>query len=170
MSIGLIVAVSENGAIGKENTLPWRLSADLKNFKNVTLGKAVIMGRKTFESLPNGALKGRLNVIITRQKDYEAIDAKVTDSIENAILIAKQEGYDNVMVIGGAEIYKQALAKDLINELFITLVHTKVEDADTFLPEVRGIDLKKWDLVEANSYPADDKNEYPYTFEVLAKK
>ena len=135
----LIVAIGKDGAIGKQGSLIWRIPSDLKRFKSLTLGHPVIMGRKTWESLPKRPLPGRKNIVLTRQKDFNAEGAYRAGSIEEAIAIAGGEAF----IIGGAEIYKVFLP--LVSELDLTIVDAVCPDADAFL----NIDLNKdWILIE----------------------
>jgi dihydrofolate reductase len=135
--ITIIAAVSENNVIGNENKLPWYLPEDLENFKRVTLGKKIIMGRKTFESLPK-VLPNRHHIVITNNYDYKIDDDRVTvvNSIKHCLEILDKE--EDVFVIGGEQIYRQFI--DLADKLIITKVHKEVE-GDTYFPE---IDNKKW--------------------------
>ncbi len=154
--ISLIVAVSENGVIGRDGDLPWRLSDDLKRFKAVTLGKPVIMGRKTWDSIGR-PLPGRQNIVITRSKHFEADGCAVVDSPERAIAAAGDA--DEIMVIGGGEIYRRFI--DKANRLYVTRVRASV-DGDTRFPD---IDEEVWREVSAEHHPADEKNDH--AFDVL---
>ncbi|MFA0809880.1 dihydrofolate reductase [Microbulbifer epialgicus] len=158
ISIALIAAVARNGAIGKDNGLPWRLSGDLQFFKRTTMGKPVVMGRKTYESIGR-PLPGRANIVITRNKDWQADGVEVVDSLEAALDLAReraaQTGAKELMVIGGAQIYRQALP--LAARLYVTEVDTEVE-GDAFFPEIDG----SWVEVMRECYPDSDKNEYNY--------
>lgn len=157
--LSLVVAVAENDAIGKGNALPWHLPADLKHFKQLTLGKHVLMGRKTYQSIGK-ALPLRTNLVLSR-RDFAAADARVVPDVGAARAIA---GEEPLMVIGGAEIYRLALPEaDLIH---LTLVHTRVQDADTFFPEWRG---SEWHAEERQIHSRDDKNAFDYTFITLRR-
>ena len=138
-TISLIVAVSDNGVIGRRNALPWRLSADLRYFKQRTLGKPVIMGRKTHEAIGR-ALPGRHNIVVTRNPDSALQDVSVVTSLEAAF--AEAGDAEEVMVIGGAEIYTAALP--LVRRLYLTRVHLEVPDGDAFFPDP---DLSQWRVV-----------------------
>ena len=154
-NITIIAAVGENNALGKDNKLIWHLSDDLKHFKNLTKGHYVIMGRKTFESMPK-ALPNRTNVVISRQKDYVAENAQVVDSLEAALALAQED--DRPFIIGGGEIYSQALAfADCIE---LTRVHDDFE-ADTFFPE---IDTAVWREVWRENHDKDDKHAHAFSF------
>ncbi|MEM8548958.1 MAG: dihydrofolate reductase [Pseudomonadota bacterium] len=126
-AVALIVAAADNDVIGKGNALPWHLSADLKYFKAQTLGKPVLMGRLTWESIGR-PLPGRPNIVVTRRADYAVTGATVVNSLEAAIAAAQQHATDEIMVIGGAEIYRQALP--LADRVYLTRVHVDVEDGD----------------------------------------
>lgn len=165
MIISLVVAASENNAIGKNNKLLWHLPNDLKFFKNVTWAMPVAMGRKSFESIGSKPLNGRLNIVITRQKDFEAPGAVVVSSLKDAVFIAGEHDYNELMVLGGGEIYKEAITN--ADKIYITRVHAVFEDADTFFPE---IDTRKWVLTSNQDFPVDEKHAYPYSFQVWEKK
>ena len=156
--------MSENRVIGKGGDLPWRLPVDLKHFQASTRGHAVIMGRKTWESLP-GALPERRNLVVTRQDDYQAKGAEVCGSLDEAFDAAKQDAdAERVFVLGGAEIYAAALPS--ADELWVTFVHASV-DGDTFFPDY---DITKWRLVEQEEHPADRDNEHACTIARLEPK
>jgi len=163
MTISLVVAAAENNAIGKDQKLLWCLPNDMKFFKNVTWGLVVIMGRKTLEALGK-PLKGRKNIVITRQS-LNTDGAVIVKSLEEALSAAKEMDVKEVMVIGGGEIYKLALPK--ANRIYITRVHAKPEDADTFFPE---FSEKEWKLVSKKEYDADSKHEYAYSFQLWERK
>lgn len=156
--ITIIVAIAENGAIGYKGDLIYHLSADLKRFKQLTTGNTVIMGRKTFQSLPKGALPNRRNIVLTRQKDLSFPGAEVYSSLDEALTHCTRD--EKTYIIGGAQIY--ILALQLADELEITLVHDTPAQADTFFPEF-GSD-ESWHLVNREDHDADDRNPYPYSF------
>ena len=161
--LSIIVAKSINNVIGVDNNLPWHLSADLKRFKSLTMGNAVIMGRKTFESILSylgKPLPGRENIVITRNNNYKAERSIVVHSIEEAIKKATKE---NVFIIGGAQIYKQSL--DLVDRLYITEVQTEI-DGNMSFPEI----CDQWKKVSKEDHQADEKNEYDYSFVIYEKK
>lgn len=158
----IIAAVAENNALGKNNDLIWHLPADLKRFKKVTLGHHIIMGRKTFESLGK-PLPNRTTIIISRNKSFSAEGCIVVSSLEDAIIHARED--NNPYILGGGEIYKQALA--YADFLDLTLVHHSFEEADTFFPE---IDLSKWSEIEREDFKADAKHAYDYSFVRYKKK
>ncbi|MFD1294755.1 dihydrofolate reductase [Lutibacter holmesii] len=153
--ITIIAAVADNNALGKDNQLIWHLPADLKRFKQVTLGHHIIMGRKTFESLGK-PLPNRTTIIITRNKNYKQEGCIVVNSLTEAIEAAKSD--ENPYILGGAEIYKQAL--EIADKLDLTLVHKSFE-ADAFFPE---IDPLIWKVVERTDCKADEKNKFDYSF------
>ena len=157
-----IVAASENNVIGSKNELPWNLPNDFKYFKNKTWGMPVIMGRNTYEALKK-SLPGRMNIVITKKKDWHPEEVFVVNNIESAIEKAEESDAKEIFIIGGGEIFRQTM--DKVSKIYITRVHAKV-DGDTFYPE---IDEALWTKVSSRSFPADEKNNYPYTFEVWEK-
>jgi len=158
--ISIIVAVSTNNVIGTQGELPWRLSDDLKHFKQVTMGKPIIMGRKTWESIGR-PLPGRQNIVITRQPGFQAEGCDVVTSIDAGIAAAGD--VEEIMVIGGGQIYDVALPA--AERLYLTRVHTEIE-GDAFFPE---IDEGEWRLVSDEQHRSDDKNEYPYSFQAYER-
>lgn len=154
MKVSLIVAMAENRVIGRDNDLPWRIPADLKYFKAQTMGKPIIMGRKTFDSIGK-PLPGRTNIVITRNPDWQADGVTVVASPDKAIDAAKAENPDEAMIIGGANIYQQML--DLADRLYITEVH-KAIDGDSFFPD---LDPKAWrDVSRSDVAQTDDGLAY----------
>lgn len=156
--ISIIVAVAENLAIGYKGDLVYHLPADMKRFKALTTGHTVLMGRKTFESLPKGALPNRRNIVLTRQTDAAFPGTEVFGSIARALEHCATD--EKVYVIGGAEIYRQAL--ELATELELTLVHDIPENADTFFPDFS--QDQSWQLVSREDHEPDEKNLYAYSF------
>ena len=156
--ISIIVAIAQNGAIGYKGDLIYHLSADLRRFKELTTGHTVIMGRKTYESLPKGALPNRRNIVLTRQQDASFPGTEVYSSIDEALSHCSQE--EKVYIMGGAQVYSQALS--MADELEITLVHDSPAQADTFFPEF-GSD-ESWHLINREDHEPDEKNPYPYSF------
>lgn len=149
--INIIVAISNNNAIGKKNELLFRIKRDLKYFKHITTDQVVIMGRKTYESIGK-PLPNRVNLILTRNK--ENIDIDGFTSIEEAIEFAKTNYPDKeIFIIGGGQVYKEALAKGLVDRLYITIVNKTVDDADTFFPEIDYINC--WEIVGGGYYNED---------------
>ena len=158
-----IVAASENNIIGVKNGLPWRLPDDFKYFKNKTWGMPVIMGRATFESLKKD-LPGRLNVVLTKKKDWKADNVVVAHTIDEAIDKAKDSGSKEIFIIGGGEIFRETL--HMVDRIYLTRVHTIVE-GDTTYPE---LDPAEWRQIKAETFPADERNNYSYTFEMWERK
>lgn len=154
-----LAAASENNIIGANNDIPWKLSNDFKYFKNKTWGMPVIMGRNSFDAMKK-ALPGRINIVITRKADWKAENVFVVHGIDEAIAKAKESGAKEIFIIGGGEIFKQTIS--IVDRIYLTRVHTTIE-GDTFYPE---IDHSIWKLIKSDSFPADEKNNYPYTFEV----
>ncbi|PPQ18028.1 diacylglycerol kinase [Bradyrhizobium sp. AC87j1] len=161
MEIVFVVAIAENGVIGAGNAMPWRLKSDMQRFKALTIGRPVIMGRKTFESLPRRPLPGRTNILITRDADYRANGAIVTTSAADADAVARgdalRRSVTEIAVIGGAEIFRQWL--DRADRLEITEVHARPEGDTHF-----DIDKAEWDEVARVRHPAggEDSAEYSY--------
>lgn len=166
MRVSLIVAVSENGVIGKDNDLIWHLPKDMKFFKDTTQGHHVIMGRKNFESIPHKfrPLPNRTNIIVTRQTGYVAEDCIVVNSVEESIEVAKRNGDTEPFVIGGGEIYKVALENNLIDRIYLTRIHYTFK-GDTFFPNLS----EDWKVLAREDCKADEKNKYDYSFLVLEK-
>jgi dihydrofolate reductase len=158
--ISLIVAMAQNGVIGRDNALPWRLPADLKRFKAFTLGKTVLMGRKTFESIGR-PLHGRDNLVLTRDRRWLASGVIVVHSVEQALT---QAGYKELVAIGGAQIYR--LLMPFARRIYLTHVHADVP-GDTFFPD---FDPTQWDDVECRMHPADEEHAYPVTFVTLERR
>jgi len=161
MTISIIVAVGENNVIGKDNQLLWHLPADLKYFKKLTMGYPIIMGRKTYESIGR-PLPGRISIIITRNKSYKAEGCIVVNDLESALNAAKS--YDEAFIIGGAQIYRQALA--CATKLYLTKVHASFE-GDVFFPDFGD---NEWELISTEDNAIDEKNKYPYTFLTFIRK
>lgn len=163
MQITLVVAASTNNAIGRDNRLLWHLPNDLRFFKNATWALPVIMGRKTFDSMDGKLLNGRMNIIITRQKDWKAEGVTVVHSLKEAIDIAVKADYKECCVIGGGEIFKEAIS--LATRIYLTRVDTDIE-GDVFFPV---IDTKDWYMVWEQSHSADAKHAFPYHFQLWAR-
>ena len=157
-----IVAASENNIIGVKNGLPWKLANDFKYFKNKTWGMPVIMGRNTFESLKKD-LPGRINIVVTQKTDWHPENIFIAHTIDEAIEKAKESDAKEIFIIGGGKVFKETI--NIVDRIYLTRVHTKVE-GDTSYPE---INKTEWKLVSSESHPADEKNNYPYTFEVWEK-
>jgi len=161
MLISAIFAMSENRVIGKDNQLPWHLPADLKHFKKVTLGKPILMGRKTYESIGR-PLPGRCNVVITKEIDYQAPGCVVVNSIEQALITTKENA--EIFVMGGALLYQAMLP--LIQRLYMTIIH-QAFDGDTFFPLLNQDD---WQEIERIDHAKDRENPYSYSFFILDRK
>jgi dihydrofolate reductase len=161
MTISAIVATARNLVIGHQNQIPWYLPADLKYFKKVTMGHHVIMGRKSFESIGR-PLPNRTNVVITRDLFYLATGCTVVHSIQEALALAEANGETEAFVIGGGEIYRQSWP--YLDRIYLTEVDMEPEEGDVFFPV---IDEKKWREVSRDAHPADEKNEFAYSFRVL---
>ncbi len=160
MILSHIVAVSTNFVIGKNNQLPWRMPEDMQYFHRVTKGHIVIMGRKNYEA-NRGALKGRTNIIVTRNDKFRPADAIIAKNIEQAINIAAGFSPEEVFIVGGGEIYRQTL--DLVNRIYITIIHTEVE-GDAFYPK---IDPKDYHIVSKIEKKADMLNPFYHTYYIL---
>ena len=162
MEIVLIVAVAENGVIGAGGTIPWRLKSDMQRLKAMTMGKPIVMGRKTFESLPRGALPGRTNIVVTRDVAWRAAGAVVTTSVADARAIATGDALrrfvTEIAIIGGAEIYAQWM--DSADRLEITEVHAR-PDGDTRFPAV---DLAAWEEVARERNPAGQHDSADFSY------
>lgn len=158
--ISIIVAMAENRVIGNDNSLPWHLPADLQHFKAMTIGKPIIMGRKTWESLP-GKLPDRPHIIITANPDYSAEGCTVVNSLEQAIAAAGD--VPEVMIVGGAMLYAQALP--MADHIYLTLVETQTE-GDTLFPEY---DQSLWRETARERHASDDKNPFAYSFITLSR-
>jgi len=157
MIISLIAVLGKNNEIGKGNELLCRLPADLKHFKEITLGHTVIMGRKTFESLPNGALPNRRNIVISRNTQLVIKDVEVYSSLDYALLKTINE--TEVFIIGGAQIY--SLSLPFADKLYITRIHAAFQEADVFFPSVN---WSNWKETGRETFPSDEKNPYPFSF------
>ena len=155
--ITIIAAIGKNNELGKNNDLIWHLPADLKRFKKITSSHTIIMGRNTFESIGK-PLPNRKSVIITRNVSYQKIGCEIVHSLEEAIEMIKDE--QEAFIIGGAQIYKEAMQKNLADQLDITLVDEDF-DADVFFPK---INLAKWTEVSREDFLADEKNKFNYSF------
>ncbi|HMI79939.1 MAG TPA: dihydrofolate reductase [Ferruginibacter sp.] len=161
--ISLVVAASTNNCIGKNNQLPWHLPNDLKFFKNTTWGMPVVMGRKTFESV-NKTLPGRFNIVITRQKDWNAEGVIVASDLEDAFKKAAETNCKETFIIGGGEIFR--LSIEVADKIYMTRVHTEL-DGDTFFPV---IDENKWNLISNQDLKADEKHKFDYSFQTWIRR
>ena len=163
MIISLIVAMDERRGIGFGNKLPWRLPADLKRFRELTMGHYIVMGRKTYESIGK-ALPGRHTIVVTRNEQCAAKGCRIVHSIDDAIALASENGEGELFICGGAEVYAGALP--LADRLYMTLVHARGE-SDTFFPEV---DPSVWVEEESSYLNADEKNQYSLTFKLFRRR
>lgn len=167
MHISLIWAMSNNGVIGRGQRLPWRLPSEMQFFVRTTMGKPVIMGRKTFESM-KAPLAGRTNIVITRDVDYRREGIKVAGDLAGAVALAEAQclldGRDEIMVAGGAEIY--ALALPIATRLYVTTVDADI-DGDTYFPDV---DFGQWQELSRETFAADAANSHAYSIAVLERK
>ena len=163
MKLSLIVAIAENGVIGHEGQMPWHLSADLQRFKRLTMGHAILMGRKTWESIGH-PLPGRTSIVISRQTDYQPghDGVLVAANLDEALAHARtlDNGSDEAFVIGGARVYEISFPR--ADRLLVTRVHAE-PGGDVFFPEV---DWSGWQLLDEETHPADEKNDYPHTFQI----
>jgi dihydrofolate reductase len=166
--ISIFVAMTNNRVIGDNAELPWRLPSDLKRFKAITSGHPVIMGRQTYESIPAKfrPLPNRTNIVLTHKQDYDAPDCLVAHSLAEAIELAKQhEGSDEVFVIGGGQVYEQALP--LTDRIYLTAIKTTAQKGDTFFPK---LNKNEWDIKKAGGFEQDEKNQYAATFYIYDRK
>jgi len=162
MQIFMIVAMAENRVIGKNNQLPWRLPADLRRFKTLTWGKPIVMGRKTYDSIGK-PLPGRLNIIVTRDQHFNATGCAIAHTLQQAFQLAAEQN-DTCFVIGGNEIYQQALP--YASRIYLTIVHHLFEGDVTF-PE---LNLNEWEEKECIKHEADTEHAYPYSFLLLQRR
>jgi dihydrofolate reductase len=160
--VSIIAAMDRKRGIGFDNRLPWRLSADLKRFRDLTMGHHIIVGRKTFESIGR-PLPGRRMIVVTRDRNYKAEECDVAHSVEDAIRLARERGESEVFICGGAQIYAQSI--EIADRMYLTFVDADVA-ADTFFPAV---DEREWSERESSYQPADEKNQYPFTFRLLVR-
>lgn len=161
--ISIVVAIDEQNAIGKEQGLLCHLPNDLKHFKRLTSGHTVIMGRRTFESLPNGALPNRKNIVLSSQSDFQAEGVIVCRNMDEAIGVCSNE--KEVFIIGGASVY--GIALQFCDVLYLTCIHHRFEGADTFFPS---FDLNEWVVSEQVDFDRDEKHFYPYSFVTLVRR
>ncbi len=161
--IALIAAVAEQGAIGQENRLLCHLPNDLKHFKELTLGRTVVMGRRTFESLPKGALPNRTNIVLTRNPQLSWPGVTIIHSLEE--ILTQERGEEELFIMGGATLYNKTIG--IADTLYITHIHHTFTEADTFFPV---IDLNVWEVVDSQPMPVDEKHAYPYTFVTYRRK
>ena len=167
MIVSLIVAVAENNVIGKDNTLIWHLPKDMQFFKQTTLNHHIITGRKNYISIPEKfrPLANRTNIVLTRQNNFTEENCVVLNSLETALDFAKKNNETEVFIIGGGQIYKEAIDKGLVDKMYITHVHHAFE-GDTFFPE---IDTKKWKKISEEHHSKDEKHAYGFSFCVYSR-
>ena len=161
-SIHAIVAVASDWAIGRQGDLLCHLPADMKHFKEVTMGNSIVMGRKTFESFPRRPLPGRQNIVITRNADWQYPGVTVVHSLEDAIAAAET---DTVFIIGGAQVYEQALP--LVDVLHLTQIHARWADADVYFP---ALNMDEWQEVSCEHHVSDHRNAYEFDFITLKRR
>jgi dihydrofolate reductase len=170
MDVAIYVAIAENGVIGSKGGLPWRLSSDLKRFKADTMGKPIVMGRKTWESFPKRPLPGRLNIVVTRDPSYRAEGAEVVHSLQDALALARTRGRclpgatDEICILGGGEIYAQALP--LADRLNVTHVKAQIEGDTSFPP----IDPAVWEVTSSQDIPAGEKDSHATRYTVYERR
>ncbi len=162
MKISLVVAAAENGAIGKNNQLLWRLSADLQRFKQLTTGHHILMGRKTYNSIGK-PLPNRTNIIISKDTNLQIEGAVIFDDLLKGIEFARQQQENELFIIGGGTIYTQAMP--LASNIYLTEVAINLE-GDTYFTYQPG----EWNISHQESFPVDEKNEYPTTYKILERK
>ncbi|MEQ8424745.1 MAG: dihydrofolate reductase [Cyclobacteriaceae bacterium] len=166
MIISLIAAISENRVIGKDNDLPWRLPDDMKFFMQTTSGHHVLMGRKNYDSLPEKfrPLPNRTNIVVTRQKTFMATGCEIVNSIQEGIELAKANGESELFIIGGAQIYEQALP--VADKLYLTEIKAEIK-GDTFFPK---FDSQQWSETSRKPHAADERHAYPFDFVTYQRK
>jgi dihydrofolate reductase len=167
MIISAIAAVAENDVIGHQGRLPWSLPDDMKFFQRTTLNHHIISGRVNYESIPDRfrPLRDRVNIVVTRDKDYVAPGAQVCHALDAALDLARRAEEKEVFIIGGGQLYEEAFAKDLVSRLYLTTVHAKPE-GDTFFPPIG----KGWKEVWSEKHKADERHVHAFTFKVLQRK
>ena len=169
MDVAIIVAIAENGVIGHDNGLPWRLSTDMRRFKALTMGKPIIMGRKTWESFPRRPLPGRFNIVISRNPAYRADGAETVTSLRDALTLARararcMSGVDELCVIGGGEIYRQGIG--VADRLYVTHVLASPQGDTRFPP----IDPAIWKQLSVEDHPAGEKDSHATRFAIYARR
>lgn len=161
-TVEAIVAVDENWAIGRQGNLLCNLPADMKHFKQVTMGHSIIMGRKTFESFPRRPLPGRQNIVITRNSDWQYPEVTVVHDLDQAIAAAQT---DTVFIIGGAQVYELALPR--VDVLHLTVIHARWASADAFFTV---LDMNEWEEVSREHHESDHRNAYEFDFVTLKRR
>lgn len=165
MLISMIAIVAHDGAIGVGGDQPFHIREDFRRFKELTIGKPIVMGRRTFEALPKGALPGRMNIVVTRSAGWSAEGVTPVSSVDAAVDAARASGAAEVMIIGGGEIYRQSMP--VADRLYITEVDADVPDADTFFPP---FDPTEWTLTSSDPYEVDPRSGAPYRFLVFDRR
>jgi dihydrofolate reductase len=163
MLISLVAAVDQKGGIGRDNRLPWHLSDDLKNFRRLTMGHHVLMGRKTYQS-SQGKMPGRKLIVLTRSADFQVADAQIVSSLDAGIQLAQAAGETELFVIGGAQVFAQALP--IAQRLYYTEVHADA-NADVFFPT---FDRAQWKEISRQDFPVGPKNDFPFTIISFERK
>jgi dihydrofolate reductase len=163
MLISLVAAVDQKGGIGRDNRLPWHLSDDLKNFRRLTMGHHVLMGRKTYQS-SQGKMPGRKLIVLTRSADFQVADAQIVPSLDAGIQLAQTAGETELFIIGGAQVFAQALP--IAQRLYYTEVHADA-GADTFFP---AFNRDQWKEISRQDFPAGPKNDFPFTIISFERK
>ncbi len=165
MLLSMIVAIARDGAIGRKGDQPFYIREDLRHFKMLTMGHPIIMGRRTFEALPKGALPGRMNIVVSRDISYQASGATVVASPQDAMDTAAASGADEAFIIGGGELYR--LAMPLAARLYVTEINADVPDADTFFPK---IDQEEWKIESTGDFSLDERENVPFRFVCYSRK
>lgn len=163
MKVSLIVAAAENNVIGRENDLPWKLPDDMRFFVRTTKGHHILMGRKNLQSFGK-LLPNRVNILLTRDKNFHFEGAVIFHELNEAIKYAREAGEEELMVIGGGEIYRQCLP--IADQVYLTRVHAQIE-GDTYFPELLE---KEWELKSEDYHPKDEKHNYAFTFQTFLRK
>jgi dihydrofolate reductase len=164
MTISLIAACDLQMTIGKDGDLPWHLPADLRFFMHTTMGKPMIMGRRTFDTLP-GPLKGRLNIVLTRNEEFAPDGVTVAHTVDEALQSARRaEPNEEIMILGGSTIFERFLPDS--DRFYLTVIHERFEGGDTFFP---AFDLSQWEISSVEHHDPDAENAYPYSFFVLER-
>jgi dihydrofolate reductase len=161
--VSLIVAMDERSGIGKNNQLPWHLSSDLKRFKKLTMGHFIVMGRKTHESIGR-TLPGRSTIVLTRQENFQSDNCLIAHSLDEAIQLAEKAGESELFIIGGGEVFSQAI--DRADKIYLTSVHTEAK-ADVFFPWV---DPSVWEMTSKESYAQNGQDDHDSTFKIFQRR
>ncbi len=167
MIVTAIVAAAENGVIGTGGELPWHLPDDMRFFQRTTSGHCVITGRKNYESIPEKyrPLRDRTNIVVTRSRSYTAPGAEVVHSLEEALALARKRKETEAFIIGGGQIYTEALDKELVDRIYLTTVHARIE-GDTYFPRIE----RNWEEVWYEGHPKDERHAYSFTIRQLERR